>query len=101
MEVQRSWARGERGREGGEWQQCTGGISYFDCTFDWRVRGCVKNGLYMGQDLLYSGLDQRNRLPCFAALVELDDYVGEFAHEPYTRYRHKIDSLIWGGTVSF
>ena len=41
--------------------------------FDWRVHGCVKNGLYMGQDLIYSGLDQRRRLPCFAALVELND----------------------------
>jgi len=41
--------------------------------FDWRVHGCVKKGLYMGQDLLYSGLDQRSRLPCFAALIEFND----------------------------
>ena len=27
----------------------------------------------MGQDLLYFELDQRSRLPCFAALFELDD----------------------------
>jgi len=41
--------------------------------FGWRVHGCVKNGLYMGQDLSYSGLDQRSRLPSFATKVELDD----------------------------
>ena len=63
---------------GGIWlacEQAPGGASAGTLTarFDWRVHGCVKNGLYMGQDLLYSGLDQRSRLPCFAALVELND----------------------------
>ena len=40
--------------------------------FDWRVHGCVKDGLCMGQDLLYPELDRRSRLPCFAALVKLN-----------------------------
>jgi len=56
VEVQRNGAQGERGREGEEWQQRMVVSRTLTARFDWRVHGCFKNGLYLSQDLLYSGL---------------------------------------------